>query len=76
MTFLLIILVTVILALGYLVFAQQLKIDKLDKNQAAMMGYFDTINKNEQTLKDDLQKVYNEFKGIKEAQRRSNRPKA
>lgn len=42
------------------------RINKLDKNQATMLGYFDTINRNEQTLRDDIQKLYNEYRGIKE----------
>ncbi len=66
MTILLCTLIVLVIFLGYLVFVQQTKIEKLDKNQAIMLGYFDTINKNETTLRDDLQKLYHEFRNTKE----------
>jgi hypothetical protein len=60
------ILIALNVMLGWLVFVHQTKIEKLDKNQAIMLGYFDTINKNETTLRDDLQKLYHEFRNTKE----------
>jgi rubrerythrin len=71
------ILVSINAVLGYLLYAQTAKVEKLDKNQAIMIGWFDTINKNEQTLKDDVQKLYNEFKRTEEkSQRRPLGPQA
>lgn len=55
-----------LLILIWMVGALRARVNKLDKNQATMLGYFDTINRNEQTLRDDIQKLYNEYRNIKE----------
>ena len=69
------ILIGINVVLGYLVFVQSAKVEKLDKNQVIMLGWFDTINKNENTLSEDFQKLLHEFRSIEEkVQRRPSGP--
>lgn len=69
------ILIGVNVVLGYLVLVQSAKVEKLDKNQVIMLGWFDTINKNTNTLSEDFQKLLHEFRSIEEkVQRRPSGP--
>lgn len=77
MSILFAILIGLNVVLAYVIFAHHAKIEKMDGNQAIMMEYFDTIKKNEQMLKDDLQKLYHEFKRTeKESKKRPIGPQA
>ena len=64
------ILIGINIMFGYLVFVQNAKVEKLDKNQAVMLGWFDTINKNTNTLSEDFQKLLHEFRSIEEKVKR------
>jgi len=61
---LLTVLIIVVVVLGWLVFALHIKLQKMDKTQAIMLGWFDGIQKNEETLQDDIKKIFYEFKTI------------
>lgn len=50
--------------LGWLVFALHVRLQKMDKTQAIMLEWFDGIQKNEETLQDDIKKIFYEFKSI------------
>jgi len=38
------------------------QVTEMDKTQAIMLGWFDGIQKNEETLQDDIKKIFYEFK--------------
>lgn len=60
-TFAIIILFIGNIGLFYLVWALHEKLEKLNKNQAIMLEWFESIKKNEETLQDTLKKLYREF---------------
>lgn len=47
--------------LAYLLYALHLRVEKLSENQAIMLGWFDTIQKNEETIIKDFSKLHHEF---------------
>ena len=49
------------IGLLYLIWALHEKVEKLNKNQAIMLEWFESIKKNEETLQDTLKKLYREF---------------
>lgn len=52
--------------LGWLVYTLHMKMQKVEQNQAIMLGWFDTIKKNEETLQGDIKKLFNEYRSIEE----------
>jgi glycogen synthase len=64
LTLLIVGLFVIVGGLGWLVYTLHSKIQKIEKNQAIMLEWFDSISKNEETLQDDIKKLFYEFKAI------------
>ena len=57
MTFLVIILFLLVGLIGTLLYLLHERVEKMSKNQAVMVGWFDTIRQNEEQLLKDLTKL-------------------
>jgi predicted Holliday junction resolvase-like endonuclease len=64
LTLLVLVLFLLVGVLGWLVYTLHAKLQKMEKNQAIMLEWFDSISKNEETLQDDIKKLFYEFKAI------------
>ena len=49
---------------GWLVYTLHAKLQKMEKNQAIMLDWFDSVSKNEETLQEDIKKLFYEFKTL------------
>lgn len=74
MIFLILVLSFVIAVMSFLLYALAVRVNKMDRNQATMLGYFDTINQNEKILQEDLKKLHYEFHAVKEKAQSQGRP--
>ena len=74
--FVIIVLFLELILLGWVVYALSIKIQKIEENQAIMIGWFDTVKKNEETLQNALKKLFNEFHAKKESYKGRIAPQA
>jgi len=68
--FFIIILIISVGLIGTLLYLLHERVEKMSKNQAVMVGWFDTIRQNEETLLGDFKKLQYE---LKELEKTTNR---